>query len=473
MSTNSWSAPTNTSNLPKYETTRTMLNTMVDSNMKTRLSSPNAASAHDLNMQTSSPWLTQEINTQTSSSLLPTANMPKPGFNILQNPGQQSPMSGIMGGGSALGQSLHAHRAMKLAKMNWEERMKYEIRRSKSNPKKLQAEIMRVNVKEAALRDQRDVQAKKLYKFATIEYMLAPELANVFGELSKNQANVSNYQEALLNRIDARTYQELDLLPDMVEQLITQLNVYCKAKKEFDKELQKVRLGQTSGSWLNFFQPTPQPRYPFGAGMFGAGHGAGLGFAMQGGMMPPSPFMSPEKAPSELHVLAKKCKDALTDLENLYERYWMAVFSHYKKALQMQAKAYLEYHTSCVEIYTKEWNDIEKFDATKSCQTLMSSMGINDLKTEIEGHISSTSNDAIYKHQMQMFGGGPQFAHHHSMMNHMTQTPYMHAQTSNPSLAQLNSNPSSWQNSPSNNNNINNNLNPLFNNNQCGMNNYK
>merc|ERR1719219_546887 len=91
----------------------------------------------------------QEINTQTSSSLLPTANMPKPGFNILQNPGQQSPMSGIMGGGSALGQSLHAHRAMKLAKMNWEERMKYEIRRSKSNPKKLQAEIMRVNVKEA------------------------------------------------------------------------------------------------------------------------------------------------------------------------------------------------------------------------------------------------------------------------------------------------------------------------------------
>ena len=136
-----------------------------------------------------------------------------------------------------------------------------EIMESRKRNKDLQDEILGMNYREAKLRDQRDKQAKKMYEFATVDYFLVPELANVFGELSRNQANVSNHHEALLNRVDARTCQELELVADLVEQIKTQLDVYCRNRADFDAEQRKSNLGANSGSWYGFFQPSDSPRY--------------------------------------------------------------------------------------------------------------------------------------------------------------------------------------------------------------------
>ena len=180
-------------------------------------------SLHEMNTQTSQPWLPVQKSNQFT----------KP--NILRDPTLRSHM--------AKGKNKYRNKT-------WKQRFQMEVIASKKRNSQLQEEITDINIKEAKLRDQRDKQAKKLYEFATVDCMLMPDLANVYGELSRNQANISNHHEALLNRVDARTCQELELIPDMVEQIKTQLDVYCKTRAEFESEQRKASLGANSGSWL-------------------------------------------------------------------------------------------------------------------------------------------------------------------------------------------------------------------------------
>jgi len=185
---------------------------------------PKLFSLHEMNTQTSQPWLpTQKPN-----------QLP----NILRDPALCSPM--------AKGKNKYRNKT-------WKQRFQMEILASSKRNIQLQSEITDMNIKEAKLRDQRDKQAKKLYEFATVDCMLMPDLANVYGELSRNQATISSHHEALLNRVDARTCQELELIPDLVEQIKTQLDVYCKTRAEFETEQRKASLGANTGSWLGFF----------------------------------------------------------------------------------------------------------------------------------------------------------------------------------------------------------------------------
>ena len=58
----------------------------------------------------------------------------------------------------------------------------------------------------------------------------------------------------------------------------------------------------------------------------------------------------------------------------------------------MMSKAYIEYHTHSLEIFTKEWNDIDEFQPSKAALGYCQSLGLPDLKKEIEQFIKNTSN---------------------------------------------------------------------------------
>ena len=142
--------------------------------------------------------------------------------------------------------------------------------------------------------------------------------------------------------------------------------------------------------------------------MSNAGMGnAGMGNAGMGNAFPNSGFNNqqnnnfgnfnnPEKAPSQVHILAKKCKESLSDLEEIVDRYYTQIFEHTKKALQMMSKAYIEYHTHSLEIFTKEWNDIDEFQPSKAALGYCQSLGLPDLKKEIEQFIKNTSNTELF-----------------------------------------------------------------------------
>lgn len=347
-----------------------------NNNNNNNFTPPKLFSLHEMSQQTSQPWLPA----------------PKPNSNqfsqpnILRDPTLCSPM--------AKGKNKYRNKT-------WKQRFQMEVLASSKRKIQLQEEITDMNIREAKLRDQRDKQAKKLYEFATVDCMLMPDLANVYGELSRNQATISSHHEALLNRIDARTCQELELIPDLVEQIKTQLDVYCKTRAEFDSEQRKANLGANSGSWLAFFQPS-SPRFNPGAAMNPGGYSGGYNNYGNNNFNPNrnSPFSNPERAPSQLHILAKKCKESLTDLEELVDRYYTQIFEHIKKSLQMMAKAYIEYHTSCLEIFTKQWNDMEEFKPSKAALGFCESLGFNDLKKEVEQHIRQTSNTGMLQQFM-------------------------------------------------------------------------
>lgn len=407
----------------------------------------------------------QENNTvpkslQTSEWLLPGHDQSQgPAFTILNNNHLALQSSGAF-------DPHHLEILQTRQNWSWEKQVKYEISQHHKNPLKMRKYIMLINVQAAELRDVRDEQSKKIYELAVCKYMLCPPVANALGQMSKDLASISNYQEALLNRVDARCIQQLDNLPDMEKQLCVQLDCYVNAKNKFEKQYAKeqVQSQNSSGSWLNFFTPSPKRGFSFGqaydqhGGMgarqynnYGAssqwssgmpmgsmGSMGNMGSMNMGGMtgmnsmgmnqqqssqwnnsMPmgnirninynmnmnnfnANPFNQPEKAPTESHQKAKVTKDALQDFHALLERYITENFTNQMSALQFMMKGYIEYHTKCLEVFSKIYNDITAIDSKSATTSFINMLGVPELLLDIDGKVKTTSNTYQYSQYNDM-----------------------------------------------------------------------
>merc|ERR1711881_824324 len=106
------------------------------------------------------------------------------------------------------------------------------------------------------------------------------------------------------------------------------------------------------------------------AGMGGATMGAG---PVMGG--PALKQMQTHIDSSKLKAAARKCKDALGELQSLTHRYMTEVNENIKKAFLKQAKNNLRYHMKCVESYSRQVNGISSFDPSAATQTFISNLG--------------------------------------------------------------------------------------------------
>ena len=109
------------------------------------------------------------------------------------------------------------------------------------------------------------------HELALKRYTLNPKFSNTLGQLSKDLANISNYHEAMLNRIDAKCTQQLDNLPNMEKQLNVQLECYAKNLSKYEKQYALEQ--KPARSWENFFTPSPIRRQPFSFGQGGMSMG--------------------------------------------------------------------------------------------------------------------------------------------------------------------------------------------------------
>ena len=103
-------------------------------------------------------------------------------------------------------------------------------------------------------------------------------------------------------------------------------------------------------------------------------------------------FTQPEKAPTEAHQKAKMTKEALQNFHSLLERYITDNYNTQLGSLKYYIKAYLEYHTKALEIYSKIFNDLEEIDVKNSVGTFIKMLGLPELLKGLEDKIALTSN---------------------------------------------------------------------------------
>jgi hypothetical protein len=350
----------------------------------------------------------------------------------------------------------------------WERYVRFEVESLHEQPLLIRNFIMTVNVAESKLRDVRDLKSKKCYKMAVKRYMLCPDLSNMFGETSRQTANISNYHEALLNRIDARSIQQIDRLPEMKKQIFLALNYYVKCRDKMDRAITREQMNINKSSWVGFFTPTPKPTLFMGGqqNMYGNQYG-GMGYGNQmpnnyqmqmqnynNPMMMSQNFQQnqynqramspsannfynqnmnyantmnmnnriPEKAPSAANQKAKKAKESLQDFHSIMEKYVTENYEVQRSALLSQAKAYIEYHTRCLEIWSNIYKNVNEVDPSNCCNNLIKSLGVYELLEETENKIKMT--DSHYNDQAQYqthtgfghghgdhMGGNPMISH--------------------------------------------------------------
>ena len=399
------------------------------------------------------PSQNQQHNIQTSTMdlgfLRDNTPMPETDFNLYNYN-----LANLFNSGHPL-HPIHRKMLIERQRWGWEKWIKYDIKKQLRHLGRLRDVLMKILNIDAEQRDRRDEEAKVLCEGAIRRFMFCKNIAGHWHNLGMQLANISHHQDAMLQRIEDRAINELDSQNDMTSQLFLMLNNYIKACKEYEKAYEKEHSppGCFSG-FLSFFGCVGQNRNMFhmnnnqpnfqGQNMnqnfYGSPqkennfHRSPINMpeaqnkwvsdpSQNGPMKPPAgsystnvlinPHMSnpnfknnfsnnPNNTSfnqqinrihhSETQHKARQMQRALNDFIEQFSRYISEIVSKEISAVKYYVKAKADYHSKCLEIYSKLHDNFENIDVEKSVEQMMSGMGMLQIQKDIENKIKMSEN---------------------------------------------------------------------------------
>lgn len=351
---------------------------------------------------------------------------------------------------------IHREILIQRQRWGWEKWMRYDIKKQPRHCNRLRNVLMNIMLFDAKQRDSRDEEAKILCEGAIRRFMFCKTIAGQWHNFGMQLANISHHQDAMLQRIEARAINELDSQNDMTNQLFLMLDNYIRACKEYEKAYEREHSPQgffksffnglfggnrnkfnnsQFQNYQNMNNPPQMNQNSYGSPNRQDFHRSPLhppetqnndflknqgqmygSYDANGQMMSNNnannvlinPHMSNPNFKagsqglnhqlnrihnSETQHKARQMQRALNDFVEQLSRYISEIVSKEISAVKYYVKAKADYHSKCLEIYSKLHDNFENIDVEKSVEQMMSGMGVLQIQKDIENKIKMAENN--------------------------------------------------------------------------------